>query len=145
MAYLQFLRSELWISTARNRRVCLVRVFQAARTTVARVMLCVKCHITAFLGLQCAPTTCLTLPTSLLGDSKSRSLQIPLGHQFLMNECPGPGMCQYSYGYFALLETVWLACLIANILWTAHPCPPCWPSDTNARTRRLHSHLSSSP
>lgn len=50
-----------------------------------------KCHFAASLALQSVPMTCLTLPMYLLGDSKNKSLQIPLGHQFLMNECPSPG------------------------------------------------------
>lgn len=50
-----------------------------------------KCHIAASLAQLSALMIFLTLPLYLLEDSKNRSLQIPYGHQFLMNECPSPG------------------------------------------------------
>lgn len=61
-----------------------------------------KCHVAASLGLQFVPMTCLTLPMFLLGDSKNRSLRIPLGHQFLMNECLSPGT--YKKCYFVVVN-----------------------------------------
>ena len=68
-----------------------------------------KCTIAASLDLQCVPMTCMTSPMSLLGDSKNRSLQIPHGHQFLMNACLSPGMCPCLSGSFKFPEVVQLA------------------------------------
>ena len=68
-----------------------------------------KCPIAASLDLQCVPMTCMTSPMSLLGDSKNRSLQIPHGHQFLMNACLSPGMCPCLSGSFKFPEVVQLA------------------------------------
>ena len=75
-----------------------------------------KCPIAASLGLQCVPMTCMTLPMSLLGDSKNRSLQIPHGRQFLMNACLSPGMCPCLSGSFKNPEVVHLAPMIMSIL-----------------------------
>ena len=75
-----------------------------------------ECPIAASLGLQCVLMTCVTSPTSSLGDSKNRSLQIPHGHQFLMNVCLSPGMCPCLSGSFKFPEVVQLAPMITSIL-----------------------------
>lgn len=105
-----------------------------------------KCSVTASLGLQFVPMTCLTSPMCSLGGSKNRSLQIPLGHQFLMKECPNPGTCKYLYDCFELQE---MGSLVPDNEHLKN-CPPAPSMLATAiqlpeQQKDLSGHLPSSP